>query len=305
MPLGNSTLGSTWFEVVGDPPSQDDTRPAGDLQIVSPGYFQTINLPVVAGRAFTEVDRAGSTPVAIVSEAFVRRHLGERNPIVMRIRLDSESADREIVGVARQVKERPYELDDLVQIYVPHRQVPWSEAYLLVRGRNAGPDALTSSIRQAIGRVDKTMPVRNIVTLAGIASEATAHQRFRAVLVAAFAALALLLASVGIFGVLAYSVEQRRREFGVRIALGATTGDVLRLVAGRVAGVVAAGAAIGLLAALASGRLLSSFLFGVDALDPLTYLAVTAVMAVTAAIAAATPALRAARVDPAVTARAE
>ena len=306
LPLGGSQIGGQLFEIVGDPPLRDDTRPqAGDFQIVSPGYFRTIDLPIVAGRAFTDEDRAEGRPVCIVSEGFVRRHLAGRNPIGVRIRLGSAAQEREIVGVARQVKERPDEREELVQIYVPHRQVPWAEAYLLVRARNGDGDALTPAVRQAITRIDRQLAVRDFVTLAGVASEATAHHRFRAVLVSTFAGLALLLATAGIFGVLAYSVQQRWREFGVRMALGATAGGVLRLVASSAARLVGAGAVIGLAAAAAFGQLMSSFLFGVDPLDLITYVCVAILIAATAAMAAAAPALRAASVDPVEAFRAE
>jgi putative ABC transport system permease protein len=305
LPLGGSQLGRQSFDIVGDPPLRDDTRPQADFQIVSPGYFRTLDLPIVAGRAFSDDDPAGGTAVCIVSEGFVRRHLAGRNPIGVRIRLGGAPADREIIGVARQVKERPDELEDLVQIYVPNSQVPWPEAYLLVRARNASGDALTPAIRQAIARVDKQLAVRSVVTLADVASEATARHRFRAVLVSTFAALALLLAIVGVFGVLAYSVQQRWREFGVRMALGASARNVFGLVAASAARLIAVGTVIGLSAAAALAQLISAFLFGVQPLDPVTYASVAAVIAVTAGAATAAPAIRATRVDPAVTFRAE
>jgi putative ABC transport system permease protein len=148
--------------------------------------------------------------------------------------------------------------------------------------------------------VDKGQPVRRIVTLDQIAREATARYRFRAVMVVTFAGLALVLAMVGVFGVLAYSVQQRSREFGVRIALGATTTNVLGLVLGGAARVIGIGAVIGLMAAAALGQSISTFLFGVQPIDPVTFASVAAVLALTAAVATAAPAWRAARVDPVV-----
>jgi ABC-type antimicrobial peptide transport system permease subunit len=157
---------------------------------------------------------------------------------------------------------------------VPNRQVPYPEAYLLVRPTQGRADALAPVVRAAIARVDREQPVRRVVTLAYVAREATARYWFRAAIVLTFAGLALVLAVVGVFGVLAYSVQQRTREFGVRIALGATTSDILRLVFGRAARVIGAGIAIGFASSLAFAQAVSTFLFGVQPRDPITFVAV-------------------------------
>jgi putative ABC transport system permease protein len=301
LPLGGSQLGGDGFEIVGDSPVLEGNRPSADLQIVSHSYFRTIDLPIVAGRAFAPEDGVDGRPVCIVSEGFVRRYLAGRNPLGIRLRLQTnrDGAAREIVGVARQVKERPDETEDLIQIYVPNQQMPHTEAYLLVRA-GGDADALAPEIRRAIARVDKQLAVGTVVTLEGIARDATGRHRFRAQLVLAFAALALLLAMIGVFGVLAYTVQQRQREFGVRLALGATTSGVMRLVLGQAGVVIGAGLGVGLALAVAAGRSLSAFLFGVPAIDPLTYGAVALLLASAAAAAAWLPAWRAARVDPVV-----
>jgi putative ABC transport system permease protein len=286
--------------------------PMADFQIVAPGYFQTIDLPLVAGRGFNDRDVADTTPVCIVNEAFVRAHLQGRSPIGTRIatRLSASTQAkpvvREIVGVARQVKGRPDETEDLLQVYVPIAQFTVDDMFLLVRPER-GSGALAPAIRAAIGRIDKKqlVGIRNVITLEDVAWEATARHRFRAVLVASFAGLALLLAMVGIFGVLAYTVQERVRDFGVRRALGATSGDVLRLVAGNAARVIAAGAVIGLGAAVMFSRMLTTMLFGVEPLDPATFAFVALALILTAAVAIAGPAWRAARIDPAVALRAE
>lgn len=313
LPLGESTLGSSFFEVVGDPLANESQRPAADYQIVSPAYFRTLDLSVLAGRGFTDRDRRDSVPVCIVNEAFVRRHLQGRSPIGERVALRwSLSAGeptevREIVGVARQVKGRPDEAEDLVQIYVPMAQDPVDDIFLLVRPASGRAEGLAASVRAAIARVDREqlVGVRNILTLEDVAWEATARHRFRAVLVVTFAALALVLAMVGVFGILAYAVQQRVRDFGVRRALGATTNDVLRLVFVSAARVIGIGAFIGLVLAALLGRLLATVLFGVTPLDPLTFALVAVVLLVTAALSAAGPAWRATRVDPAVALRNE
>ena len=300
LPLGGSQLGRAAFEIVGDAPPAGDT-PSGDLQIVTAAYFSTLDLPIVQGRAFSDDDRAGGEDVCIVSEAFVRRHLAGRDPLGVRIALRGASGrmgERAIVGVARQVKERPDESEDFVQIYVPMTQLPWGEAYLLVRGEAQSATALTASVRQAVARVDPRLPVRDVGTLQGVARATTAPHRFRALLVGAFGALGLGLAVVGVFGVLACSVQQRVREFGVRLALGATSRDVMALVVGGGARLVAVGLCAGLAAAALLARGLSSVLFGVQPLDAVSFAAAALLLVVTAAVAMAVPAWRAARVDP-------
>lgn len=313
LPLGESTIGTSPFEVVGDPPVDESQRPSADYQIVSPAYFRTLDLPVVAGRGFSDRDRGDSVPVCIVNEAFVRRHLQSRSPIGQRLEFWwTQSAGEpdhecEIVGVARQVKGRPDEAEDLVQVYVPMAQDPVDDIFLLVRPASVRVEGLAASVRAAIARVDRAqlVGVRDVMTLENVAWEATARHRFRAVLVVTFAALALVLSMVGVFGILAYAVQQRVRDFGVRRALGATTSDVLRLVFVSAARVIGVGAFIGLALAALLGRLLTTVLFGVTPLDPLTFALVAVVLLITAALSAAGPAWRATRVDPAVALRNE
>jgi putative ABC transport system permease protein len=208
---------------------------------------------------------------------------------------------REIVGVARQVKGRPDETEDRVQVYVPMAQDLIDDMFLVVRPTSGRAEGLASAVRAAIARVDKEqlVSVRDLMTLEDVEWAATARHRFRAVLVVVFAGLALLLAMVGVFGILAYSVQLRVRDFGVRRALGATTSDVLRLVVGDAARVVVTGALIGLALSTLAGRLLTTVLFGVRPLDPVTFASVTIVLALTAAMSMAGPAWRAARIDPA------
>ena len=214
---------------------------------------------------------------------------------------------KEIVGVAAQVKSRPDETEDVVQIYVPLAQNPIDDIYMVVRPASGSAAALASSVRAAIGRVDKEqlVSVRDVMTLEDVAWDASARHRFRAVMVITFAALALLLAMIGVFGILAYSVQQRVRDFAVRRALGATSGDVLRMVLRSAFGVVAGGVGLGLVLSAILGRLLTTMLFGVRPLDAMTFASVTFVLAVTAALAVAGPAWRATRIDPAAALRTE
>jgi putative ABC transport system permease protein len=299
LPLGGSQIGRQAFDVVGAPAPPDGVRPQADLQVVSPGYFDTLDLAIVSGRAFTDDDRSGTAPVCIVNEAFARRHFPGRNPIGERIRIGLlDVAEREIVGMARQVKGRPDEGEEFVQVYVPLRQNPWPGEHLIVGVMDGEATTVAPAVRAAIAEVDPRQAVNNVMTLEGVAGSATERYRFRAVLVGAFGSLALLLAMVGVFGVLAYSVQQRTRELGVRIALGATPGSVLRLVLSGAGSVVAFGTLVGMLLAASLGQTISSFLFGVTPLDWFTFAAVGSLLLVTAAFAATVPALRAVRVDP-------
>jgi putative ABC transport system permease protein len=306
LPLGNSLIGRQAFDIVGAPPSEDGVRPQADFQLASPGYFDTLELPIVSGRAFTHDDRIGTAPVCIVNEAFVRRHFPGRNPIGERIRVGLiGAAEREIVGVARQVKGRPDELEEFAQLYVPLSQSSWPNAFLIVRVTNGDAMVVAPAVRAAIAEVDPGQAVNNVVTFEEVAGTATERYRFRAVLVVTFGSLALMLAMVGVFGVLAYSVQQRTRELGVRMALGATPGSVLRLVLSGAGRVIGLGTVLGMLLAAGFGQAISSFLFGVQPLDLTTFVAVGGVLVITAAIAMATPAIRATRVDPVVAFRNE
>lgn len=307
LPLGDSLYGNfaLTYEIVGDPPVEEGRKPTTSYQVVSPSYFSTLDLPIVSGRAFDSRDTIGSPRVCVVNEGFVRA-LGGRDPIGLRVsyKVDSPSAKprvAEIVGVAKQVKRRPDEPKDFVQIYVPLAHDLIDDMLMLVRPKSGRASALTPVVRAAIAKIDpdQTVGVTNVTTLEDIDWASTGRQRFRAVMVASFAALALLLAMVGVFGILAYSVQQRMRDFGVRRALGATSGDVVRLVATNAIRVIALGAIIGLVAAAMTGRLIVSMLFGVQPLDFWTFALVTFVISVTAVVSIAGPAWRAVRIDPA------
>jgi putative ABC transport system permease protein len=311
VPLGTIPPEQAFVEITGRPPPDESERPLADFHIVSPDYFRTLGLPLLEGRGFDARDTSDKGAVCIVNEAFVRRHLQGKSPIGLRIATrpaastETPPTTREIVGVARQVKGRLDEKEDVAQIYVPLAQNPIDDIFMLVGATSAPADALTPAIRGAIGRIDKEqlVGVRSAITLEDVERGATARHRFRAILVLTFAGLALLLAMVGVFGILAYAVEHRVRELGVRRALGATTRDVLRLVVGNAARLVAAGAVIGLALSVAFSRLLSTLLYGVEPLDPATFVFVAIALAVTAAAATAGPAWRATRVDPAIALR--
>jgi putative ABC transport system permease protein len=306
LPLGFSESDVSSYEIVGDPAIEASRRPATEYQAVSPTYFSTLDLPVVAGRAFDARDTRDGVKVAMVNEAFARA-LGPRSPMGLRMALrpasdpEAEPVVLEIVGVAKQVKGRPDEASDFVQVYAPLAQALSDDIFMVVRPKSGRAEALTSVVRAAVSRVDKEQLVslRDVTTLEDIDRAATGRHRFRAVMVGSFAALALILSMVGVFGILAYSVQQRARDLGVRRALGASTNDVVRLVVSSALRVIGGGAVVGLILAAGLSRLIASVLFEVQPLDLVTFGAVTTVVVLAATVSVAGPAWRAAKVDPA------
>jgi putative ABC transport system permease protein len=309
VPLGGVSYRQP-FEVTGAPVADRANRPLAHFNVVSPLYFSALGIPVVRGRALAERDGFDATPVAVVNEEFVRRHLAGRNPIGERVTVQSltfpvRQVVREIVGVVGQVKSRPDEpADNALQIYVPIAQNDWMDTTIIARGA-MDPLPLVQQIKEAISRVDPTQAVSQVRTLEEVASQSTARPRFRAQLVTAFAMLATALAAVGIFSVLMFMVQQRAREFSVRLAVGASAVDLLRLVLGDGLKLTAIGVAIGIAASAALVRSLATLLFGVPPLDPQTFVVAPMVLVVVALVACLVPALRALRADPVAALRAE
>jgi putative ABC transport system permease protein len=311
LPMSGSNVGSYSFQIAGDATSPEQ-RQISQPNVVSPAYFDTLDLPLVAGRGFGNADSASASAVCIVDEAFVRR-LGGRSPIGLHVEFRPSAAPpstpasvREIVGVARQVR-RPDGTEDSVTVYFPQAQFPLDDLYVLVRPASGRASALISGVRGAIARFDpdQLVSVRDVATLEDVAWEHAGRHRFRARLVATFAGLALLLAMVGVSGVLAYTIQQRRREFGVRLALGANPRDLVGRVLRTATIIVGGGALAGLVLAAVIGRLMSSVLYEVQPFDPPTLAWVVVALGITAAIASAWPAWRASRVDPAAVLRGE
>jgi putative ABC transport system permease protein len=308
VPLGGWDIGQP-FEIVGEPPVNAANRPNAHYQMIGARYFDVLGIAMKRGRAFTTSDTLASAPVCIVNEAFVRQYAHGRDPIGMQVRLEDMGKPRpvvrEIVGVSTQVKvEGLGETRDPVEIYVPLAQNAWFWGTFVIQ-TDGEPLALASAAKAAVARVDKDQAITRLRTMDDVLLRSTAQPRFRAQLVGVFAGLALLLAAVGIFGVLAFAVSQRTREFGIRMALGARGGDVVRLVLRSGLQLTLAGVALGLVASALLTRWMASLLFAVKPLDPVT-LAMAAITLSLVALAACTaPALRAARVDPAVTLRQE
>jgi putative ABC transport system permease protein len=305
LPLGADDEQAS-FEIQGAAPIPPSERPASDYQVVSASYFESLDIAILSGRGFDRGDRTDSVPVAIVNEAFVRTHLQGIDPLGARLAMreasdvDAPVLVREIVGVADEVIARATETAAAPQLYVPLTQDARDDIYLIVRSASSAAESLASPVRAALARVDteQLVSVREVLTLENVAREATSRHRFRAILVATFAVLALLLAMVGVFGILAYSVQQGTRDFGVRMAMGATAGDVMRLVMRRASALVATGVIVGLMLAIVLSRWLVTVLYGVEPLDPLTFVGVAVVLAITAVGSTLGPAWRAARLRP-------
>jgi putative ABC transport system permease protein len=308
LPLDGWNSGQ-FFAVAGSSSGDRSRRPLAHYQLISPRYFEAMGIPLLRGRSFTVRDTSASTQVCIVNEEFVRRYLSDRDPIGAKVVVQSfdfppRTFTREVVGVSRQVKERPNARDKQLEIYVPVAQNAWYGTTIVVKTEGS-PATFVPAIKAAVARVRKDMPVTRIRTMDDVAAEATAIPRFRAELLGGFAALAIALAAAGIFSVFTFTVQQRTREFSIRMALGARRSEVLRLVLVNGVTVVAIGLAIGIAAALGLVRSMTSLLFAVAPFDPVTFAGASALLALVALAACALPAVRAAQSDPAVALRQE
>jgi predicted permease len=285
------------------PQPGEDTETA--YNVVGPRYFETMRMPIVRGRSFTEADRSGAPPVVIVNEAFARRYWPNADPLGKRLSANGrEGPFREVVGITPTGKYNTLGEEPRPFYYVPLLQEYHGAVSLHVKTA-ADPRPLLPSVRDAIRGVDAAVPLFDLKTMDDHMLIALLPARLAGTLFGAFGLLALLLASVGIYGVMAYSVAQRTREIGVRRALGAAAGDLLRMVIGDGMRLAAIGFAIGLAAALALTRFAASLLYGVTPTDPLTFAGAVAVLAAAAFVACAIPALRALRVDPVTALRCE
>jgi putative ABC transport system permease protein len=307
---GGWTTGS--FEIEGYQPPPKQPNPWGDIRIVSPGYFETLRIPLRRGRPLSDQDRAGAPLVAVIDEEFVRRYWPHDDPIGKRLTFGppagaTDTSSREwiqVVGVVRHTKQEGLDAENRLQLYLPLSQA--GRPLLTVAVRTAGqPETYANAVRRAVRSVDPDQPIANIASMDELMAKSVGQRRLSMMLLSLFSGIALVLASVGIYGLMSYSVAQRSRELGVRIALGAARSDVLRLVLRQ--GMVLAGAGIllGVAAAFALGRLIESQLYGVHAGDPATIIAVAVLLGVTALVANLLPAWRATRVDPAVVLREE
>jgi putative ABC transport system permease protein len=292
------------FVIEGRPAPPPDQQPVAWMSSVDHDYFRTMGMRLVAGRGFTELDNENSPKVAVISEATARRHFPNENPIGKRIGNGRPDGWIEIVGVTADVKHFALNQDARVSIFRPFRQRP-SRLMFIVTRTTPAPSSLTPALRGVVAEMDRNLAVSGVSSMEEIMSQSIGQERFTLLLLGVFAALALLLSMAGIYGVMSYAVAQRTREIGVRMALGAESGGVLRLVIGQGMRLALIGVGIGLLASLALSRLMKTMLYGVSAADPLTFLLVGALLALVALVACYVPARRASQVDPMVALRCE
>ncbi|HEV2224974.1 MAG TPA: ABC transporter permease [Candidatus Acidoferrales bacterium] len=272
---------------------------------VGPEYFRTMGIPLIKGRPFDADDVPGSEPVAIVNEAFVHRFFPREDPLRQRVRTHFlPLANRLIVGIVGDVHQSGPATSPPPEIYIPFSQAPNATMTLVVRTQTS-PESVIPAVKGIVARLDKDQAIDKIVTMESLLSKSTAQPRFYSFLLGIFANLALLLAAIGTYGVIAYSVAQRTHEIGIRMALGARRGDVLRMVIREGMLLASIGIALGVGGALAMTRFLRSLLFEIKPTDPATFAAVAIVLAVVALVACYIPARRAMRVDPMVALRYE
>jgi predicted permease len=291
------------FQIEGRPIPAGELAPQADFRSASPGYFETIRLPLVAGRTFEEKDDAKSLAVAVVNQSTVRHRFGDEDPIGKRISFDQGKTWITVVGVVGDAKQYGLERESSDEIYIPLDQGGFG-GNLLVR-TTADPMSIASLMRESVYSVDSETAVDRVQTLEHVRDDAVASPRLTAILLAMFAGLALVITGAGIAGVMALSVSQRTHELGVRIALGASPARVLGLVMRQGMSFVLAGLAIGIAGALLMGQVMSSLLFAVQPTDPVTYLAVSVVLMAVAAAACFVPARRVTSIDPMMALRSE
>jgi len=301
LPYTNSEIHMS-FMVVGQP--RREGEPDLRFDAVSPDFFLAMGIPLIKGRFFSEQDQLNSPKVGIINHAMVDRYFHDVDPIGQKLDLSDGKGAREIVGVVGDVKYDGLNAEAKPQVYVPSLQCPWPFVAIVIK-TSVPPLGLGPEVRRRIWAVDKEEPIDELKVLGKYQYDSVSQPRFRTVLLGSFAGLALLLAAVGIFGVMAYTVSQSTREIGIRMALGAQKQDVLRLVLGQGMALTAVGILIGLFAAYLLTRFLAALLFSVSATDPVTFVLIPVLLATVALLACYLPARRAARVDPLIAIRHE
>ena len=287
------------FSIEGRPESESELTSA-DFRVIAPDYFHAMRIPLLRGRNFDERDRLDAPHVMVIDEAFARRFFPGEDPLGKRIDEDGSHSRHSfftVVGVVGSVKHSGLSAEARPSMYLSYEQSGWQNMTLTIRAAG-DPTNLAASVRGEVLAVDKDQPVTKISTMAETFARAVAPQRFNMLLLGLFAAVAMILATVGIYGVIAYTVSQRSRELGIRIALGASRGDILKLVVGQAMLMTLIGVGVGLAGALALTRLMSGLLYGVSATDPSIFISISLLLASVALFASYIPARRAMKVDP-------
>jgi putative ABC transport system permease protein len=294
------------FAIEGRVLQPTENEPDAEHQVVSPGYFKTMGIPLIRGRLLSEQDHAQVPFATVISETMARRYFPNEDPLGKRINLGNPQTSpwRTIVGIIGDVRNEGLNAEPNPQMYISFAQVPPQNMSLVVRG-SGNPMSLIAGVKSKVAELDRDQPLYNVRTMERMLAESLARERFSLLLIMVFAGLALLLAAVGIYGVMAYSVTQRAHEIGVRMALGAERRDVLRLVAVQGMRLVLTGVLAGAGLALALTHLMTGLLYGVTATDPLTFISVAALLMLVALLACYLPARRATKVDPMVALRYE
>jgi predicted permease len=308
LPMGGKRLG-VGFDVQGRP-ANPGNMPVAAVTVAAPGYFKAMGIPLLRGRGFAEHDLMNSTPVVIINENLARQIFGNQDPIGQHIEPglavgSSKPPMRRIVGVVADVKDKNLRSPAGLQVYIPEAQLPFSSTMITIVRARIAPSAIVGQVREAVRAIDKTVPVYDVRSMDQYISDTVATPRFDTLLLGIFGGSALIIAAVGIYGVIAYSVTRRTHEIGIRMALGAQKYDVLGLVIGHAMTLALLGLGIGLVGALGLTRFLSNLLYGIKATDPLTFVTVSLILLGVALLACYIPARRAAKVDPMVALRHE
>ena len=307
LPMDRQGEANFGFTIVGDPPLPPGKPTTADWATVSPDYFRVMRIPLLQGRFFSEQDSPSNPNVAIISATLAQRYFPNQDPVGRHMRFGFPphgNVSREIVGVVGDVRDVTLSRKPDPQMYVPFAQAPLWGAEVVVRS-SLSASSVTAGIRGAVHSIDKDLPVTDVQYFPDVLGQSVSRERFRTFLLGSFSGIALILAAIGIFGVISYSASQRTHEIGIRMALGAQQRDVLRLIVGQGARLALFGLGVGVVAALLLTRLMAGMLYGVSATDPMTFGAVAVVLVGVAVTACYIPARRAMRVDPVVALRYE
>jgi putative ABC transport system permease protein len=303
VPLSGVAPGSTPFQIEGRGADDTAQRPTADVRIASPQYFETLGIPLLRGRVFSDLDHREAPPVAVINRSMMR-YWGDRDPVGSRISVDNGQRWLTVVGIVGDVRQFGLDQEAVAQVYAPLRQMPFGVAGRVLIRTQGDPVSAAGVLRSTIHQFDPDMPVENVTTLEDLRTTFLATPRLTATLLAIFAGLALFVTIAGITGVIATSVSERTQEFGIRIALGAEPGSVLRMVLRQGMALVAAGLVLGIAGSLVLTRVLSNLLFEIEPTDPATLAGVSALLLVVAAAACFVPARRATLVQPIIALRA-